>query len=213
MYRLAFLSFLFATPLAAQGVAATTPPPTASVPTWPNATCPIMGKPVSMSLFVDTDLGRVYLCCKPCAKKVLADVPTAHKTAYPVVGPSANATCPISGEPIGTDAVTMTLQEHRFQVCCAACLPIARREAQVTLAKVTAAVVDLGNEACPITGEPVTANAFVVIDDTVVRLSSTKVVADAAKAPAATLAKARERVQTQPPRGRHEHAPKAEASQ
>ena len=60
-------------------------PPFVEVPTFPNATCPIMGKKVSLPLFVDTELGRIYVCCKPCFKKIRANVPVAHKTAYPVV--------------------------------------------------------------------------------------------------------------------------------
>ena len=180
--------------------------PAVAGPTFANATCPIMGKPVSMPLFVDTELGRFHVCCKPCIKKVLADVPAAHKTAYPNVQEVSNAVCPVSGAPIDADAVAVTLQGHRLRLCCAACAPAARQHSQVTLVKATRAnVVDAGNTTCPVTGKPVVANAFVVIDGTLVHLATPKAAADAAQDPAAVLAKAREIAKAQPPAPAHEH--------
>ena len=57
--------------------------PAVSVPIFPNPSCPIMGKPISTKLFTDTEMGRIYVCCKSCFKDVLADVPIAYRTAYP----------------------------------------------------------------------------------------------------------------------------------
>jgi len=187
--------------------------PRVDVPTFPNPTCPIMGKKVSMPLFVDTTLGRFYVCCKPCIKKVLADLPTAHKTAYPVVQEWKNGKCPVSGEAVGEDAVPITLQGHRFSLCCGACAERARTDSQPTLAKVTSAeVVDVGNTTCPLTGKPVAANAFARIGDSIVRLSSPALLEEVAKAPEATLAKAREIAKAQPPAPPHVHekSPKAD---
>jgi hypothetical protein len=165
-----------------------------------------MGKKVSMPLFVDTELGRFYVCCKPCYKKVLADLPTAHKTAYPNVQEVKNTTCPRSGEPIGKLAVEMTLQGHRFQVCCAGCVDGARQHSQVTLAKLTRDKLDdVDNSTCPLTGGAVAANAFVLIGDAIVHLADAKLVDDAAKDPAGTLAKARAIAKAQPKRPPHEH--------
>jgi hypothetical protein len=159
-----------------------------------------------MPLFVDTDLGRFYVCCKPCYKKVLADLPTAHKTAYPVLQEWKNEVCPMSGEPIGADAVPITLQGHRFMLCCTGCVAGARAESQVALAKITQPkTVDVGNTTCPVSGKATVANAFVRIDDHVVRLSSSALAADAAKDPAAVLAKARAIAKAQPPKPPHQH--------
>ena len=44
-----------------------------SVPTFQNVNCPIMGKPSSTSLFVDTPMGRIYTCCPPCNAKIRRD--------------------------------------------------------------------------------------------------------------------------------------------
>jgi uncharacterized protein (UPF0212 family) len=182
--------------------------PRVDVPISPNATCPIMGKKVSLPLFVDTELGRIWVCCKPCFKKILANVPKAHQTAYPVVQELANKVCPVSGEPIGEHKVAITLQATRLQLCCAGCADAARANSQVVLAKVNDdQLVDVGNDTCPQSGEPVQKNAFVVIDGNLVHLSSPKLVDDVRKAPAAALAKARELAKAQPPKQKHVHAP------
>jgi hypothetical protein len=180
--------------------------PAVEVPTFANATCPIMGKKVSMPLFVDTVLGRFYVCCKPCFKKILADVPAAHKTAYPVVETVKNTACPVSGEAIGEDAVEVTLQGYRFSVCCAGCVDDARKHSQVTLAKLTRTTsTDVGNATCPVTGNPVAANAFALVGDALVHLATPKAADELAKDPAAVLAKAQAIAKSQPPKPKHEH--------
>ena len=187
-------------------------PPVPSVPSAPNASCPIMGKKVSLPLFVDTELGRIYVCCKPCFKKVLADVPKAHQTAYPVVDDVKNTVCPVSGEPIGKDAAAVVLQQRRFQVCCEGCVAGAQKDAQVVLAKLAEPkLVDVGNTTCPLSGAPIAANAFVVIDGHVVRLAEQKLVEQTKQDPRAVLAKAQELAKAQPPKPKHVHQPKSEA--
>jgi hypothetical protein len=200
------LAVLFAAAPAQEPPAAKAAAPRVEVPTFANATCPIMGKPVSMPLFVDTELGRFYLCCKPCSKKVLADVQAAHKTAYPVVQELKNTVCPVSGEAIGEHALDVTLQGYRLKLCCSGCVAAAREHSQVTLVKATRPqVADAGNMTCPVTGKPVAANAFVVIDGTIVHLAGPKVADDVAKDPAAVLGKAKEIGKAQPPKAKHEH--------
>lgn len=202
---LPFVAWSLSSLLAAQSPAGE---PTAEVPAAPNASCPIMGKKVSLPLFVDTELGRIWVCCKPCFKKVLKDVPKAHQTAYPVVEAVANPTCPVSGEPIGEHKVEITLQQKRFSLCCHGCLETARAESQVVLAKLAEPqLVDVGNDLCPITGTKVTANQFVVIASHVVHLADAKAV-DAAKLDArGTLTKAQQLAAKQPSKPKHEHQP------
>jgi hypothetical protein len=206
-----FFSFLV-TVLTAQDPSAPSSPqapaaPKVEVPTFANATCPIMGKKVSMPLFVDTDLGRFYVCCKPCYKKILADVPKAWQTAYPVVAEAKNTVCPVSGEPIGELAVEVTLQGSKFKVCCEGCVAMARTHSQVTLAKVTQKDrTDVGNDTCPVTGKPVVANAFVVVDTAIVHLAEPKAADEVAKDPAGMLAKARAIAAAQPKKPKHEHS-------
>ncbi len=168
------------------------------VPTFPNATCPIMGKKVSQPLFIDTELGRFWVCCKPCFKKIRANVPAAHKTAYPVVTDAKNTTCPVSGKPIGEGAPLVTLQGHRFAVHSEAEVALAQQHSQTTLVKLLRpGVRDVGNKTCPLTGEAVAANAFVVIGDAIVHLAAGKGLADVKDA-SAVLAKAEELAKTPP---------------
>ncbi|HLU40057.1 MAG TPA: hypothetical protein VK081_11790 [Planctomycetota bacterium] len=191
MSRIPFLLLFLFTPLSAQQERAPADPPPVSVPAFPNSTCPIMGKKVSSRLFTDTEYGRIWICCKGCDKKILRDVEAAYKTAYPTTKEVANEVCPVSGEKLGEGAVEVTLQGHSFRVCCARCVPVAREHSQVTLARVTDAKVrDLRNAECPVTGEPVVANAFARVGDTIVRLSSPACVAALKKDPAGLLGKA-----------------------
>jgi hypothetical protein len=183
---------------------------TVEVPTFANPTCPIMGKKVSMPLFIDTELGRFYVCCKPCYKKIAADLQAAHKTADPVVQEVKNDVCPVSGEPIADGALAITLQGYSFKLCCAACVEHARMHSQITLTKLTRKVKDLGNDTCPVSGKPVTANAFALVGDTMVRLSSPLLVDDVRKDPAAVLEKAKAIAKAQPPKPPHEHRKPAE---
>lgn len=210
------LSTLLALGIPAQEPAPGKPAPTVEVPTFANATCPIMGKKVSMPLFVDTELGRFHVCCKPCYKKILADVPAAHKTAYPVVQETKNTICPVSGEAIGEAAVPLTLQGYSLRLCCAGCVERARADSQITLTKLTREkVTEVGNDTCPIDGAPVASNSFVLFGDALVRLSSPRHVEAVEKDPQAVLRRAVAIQQQQQPKPRHQHqqpppAPKAD---
>jgi hypothetical protein len=160
------------------------------VPAFGNATCPIMGKKVSQPLFVDTELGRFWVCCKPCFKKILANLPAAHKTAYPVVQDAKNTVCPVSGKPIAAGSPMVTLQGHRFAVHSEADVATAQKHSQVTLVKLLRpGVRDVGNTTCPLTDGPVAANSFVLLGDAIVHLAAGKGAADVKDA-AAVLAKA-----------------------
>lgn len=194
MNPLALVSLLvlpLARPLQDQAPAAPAGP-VVSVPSFPNTTCPIMGKPISSRLWVDTPKGRFWVCCKGCNVEILADVDTAHRAAYPVVKKLALERCPRTGEPLPPEAPTLVLQGFEIPLCCAPCRDDLVRDSQVVLARLQdPELVDLGNPLCPISGEAVRPNAFCVIDGSVVRLSDERRVEDARKAPAETLARAR----------------------
>lgn len=173
-----------------------TPPvatePAVTVPIFPNSTCPIMGKKVSTKLFIDIEYGRIYICCKGCDKKILRAPELAYKTAFPAIEKLENTVCPISGLPIGEAAVTVSLQGVEFRVASKAHAAAAIANAQIVLNKLKDPTLsDVDNRTCPITGEPVKANAFVIIGKHIVRLSSPDHLAAVEKAPTATLAKAR----------------------
>src|SRR5262245_40431258 len=154
-----------------------TPTPLVSVPTFENATCPIMGKPSSKALFTDTDFGRVYVCCPPCVKKIQADAERAAKAAYPVVKKAGNTVDPVTGATIGDKPVLLTLQGYEIALASEDSVKPARANSQIVLVKATRPdVVDVGNHTDPITGKPVVDNAFVLIDKDLVHLSAPSVV-------------------------------------
>ncbi len=164
-----------------------------TVPVFPNATCPIMGKPASNPLFADTDRGRIYICCKKCVSKIQADVEKAHKTAYPVIQKAGNATCPVTGEKIEKDSPTVVLQGYEISVCCEDCVQEVKTNSQIALVKATdSKVTDIENEICPITEKPVTQNAFCLIGKDLIHLSSTECVEQVKKDPKKALEKAKE---------------------
>lgn len=166
-------------PLAfADGPAPAAPPaPVVSVPTYANATCPIMGKPASKALFTDIDFGRVYVCCPPCIKKVQADPERASKAAYPVVKKAGNTVDPVTGEKVGDKPFLITLQGYEIALASEESAKVARANAQITITKaLNPDVADVGNGTDPVTGLPVADNVFVLIDKDLVRLSAPGVV-------------------------------------
>ncbi len=162
-------------------------------PVYPNASCPIMGKPVSTRLFAETDRGRIFVCCKSCVPDILSNVDIAYRTAFPSDKRIENAKCPVTGKEITKDSPTIVLQGFEFRVHDAAAAKIARDESQIALAKLNdPKLVDVENKVCPVTGAATTKNAFVLIEGHIVRLSSPKAIEEVQKDPKKVLAKAKE---------------------
>lgn len=172
-----------------------------TTPAYPNSTCPIMGKPISTKLFVDTEKGRIWVCCKSCNKEILADVAKAHQTAYPKIEKLQNELCPVTGKKIEKDAPRVVLQGFEFSVANKEAVALAQADAQVVLARLNdPKLVDVGNTVCPITGGAVGKNAFVVIGQSIVRVSSPKVLEEVKKDPAKALETARKSKETPAPK-------------
>lgn len=88
---------------------------------------------------------RVYrLCCKKCVgrfekdpakyvKEYETQVIAAQKPAYKLT------TCPISGKPLGDDAVDMVIQGRLVRVCCAGCVGPVKADPAAAFAKIDAA--------------------------------------------------------------------------
>jgi hypothetical protein len=167
-------------------------PPAVRVPVWPNPACPIMGKPISTKLYAETDHGRIWVCCKSCIVDIQADVPTAHRSAWPSVEKRANETCPVTGKAIGEESPRVVLQGYEFSVLDAKAAARARADHQATLAKLLEpALEDVGNATCPVTDQPVVANQIVVIGSSIVRVADARALEPIQADPAGVLAKAR----------------------
>lgn len=190
---------LAAAPLAAEPPAAAPAAPalTVTVPTYINTNCPIMAKPASKAMFAETSKGRIYVCCPPCIARILKDPERAYAAAYPTTKKAGNTVCPVTDKPLGADAVTVTLQGYEIGVC-ATCAEAARKNHQITLAKaLDPKIVEVRNETCPVTRQPVATNAFCVIGNELVHLSSPKAVDEVKKDPAKALKTAKEIVAEQ----------------
>jgi hypothetical protein len=162
------------------------------VPIHPNAACPIMGKPISTKLYAETERGRIWVCCKSCIVDILADVPTAHSSAWPTVEKLANERCPVTGEPIVEDSPRVLLQGYEFSVLDAKALARARADHQATLAKLLdPGLEDVLNATCPVTGQPATPNQIVVIGSAIVRVTDARALEPIEADPAGVLAEAR----------------------
>jgi len=163
----------------------------ATVPAYPNVSCPVMGKPISSRLWTDTEFGRIWICCKGCDRKIALDVAAAYKTAYPRTKQLENKLCPVSGKPIEGAAATIDLQGHVVRLHRPECVAVARADAQVVLAKAIAPeLVEVGNPTCPVSGKPVEKNRFCVIDGRIVRLATAEALDGARKDPKGTLERA-----------------------
>jgi hypothetical protein len=169
-----------------------------TVPVYENRTCPIMGKPASKVMWAETEQGRIYVCCPPCIAKIKQDPARAYAAAYPTVKKAGNAVCPVTGKTLGADAQTIVLQGYEIGLAPGAeTLAAAKEDKQVVLAKaLNPKVVDVGNRTCPITKKPVVPDAYCLVGDSLIRLSSPEAVAEVKKDPAAALKAAKDSVAT-----------------
>lgn len=178
-------------PPARSAPAQAVPAPRVRVPAYRNASCPIMGKPVSHRLAVDTEHGRIWLCCKACIAPVRADPAAAHRMAYPVEVEVERERCPVTGKPLGAGSVRVVLQGRAFRVADEAAAAAARAASQRTLALLLEpSLIDVANPECPIDDAPVGPDAFVVVDDRLIRLSQEAHASEVERAPDAALRRA-----------------------
>lgn len=170
--------------------------PVVEVPIHPNTTCPIMGKAISTRLFVDTDKGRFWVCCKACYEEILAELDLAHQTAYPEVVKLELKNCPITGEELPENPHRLVVQGFDVPLCCEPCVPKFLADSQIHLALLAnPKLKDLRNPLCPITGGEVTANSYCTIDGVLVRLSSPRAVEEVKKDAAKALTAAKKSVE------------------
>ncbi len=148
--------------------------PAVSVPFVGNATCPAMGKATKPDVFVATEKGAIYLCCKGCTEKVTKDPAAAYAKAYPKTEKLGNKLCPVTAETIKAgEGKAVTYKGYEIMACCPGCekAVIANGDIIVTLLT-NPKIVDVRNANDPVTGKPAVDNTFVLIGDDLVHLSS-----------------------------------------
>ena len=135
-------------------------------PSYPLATCVVSGEELgSMGDPIEHVVsGRlVRLCCKGCIKKVDASpasfiakvdeaVIQAQKADYPLT------TCPVSGEPLGDEAVDNVVGTRLVRTCCKRCSAPIAKETGKYLPIVDKAYMDAQRptypaKTCPVSGE------------------------------------------------------------
>lgn len=167
--------------------------PNVVVPAFPNAVCPVMGKPASLKLFVDTPRGRIYVCCVSCNKKIRADPESMHKSAYPEIKKLDNVVCPVSGKKLLPDSPRMVLQRFEFGIFEPSLAKAAADDSQWILTHLTnPKATAIGNETCPVTGKPTEKLLIALVGDEVVRLSSMQCVEELKSDPERYVQKAKD---------------------
>lgn len=115
---------------------------------YPLDTCVVSGEAIGSGGMEPVDVVRegrlVSLCCKGCVKELDKDpaaafakidraVIQAQSPSYPL------ATCPVSGEALGDDAISLVQGTKLVKVCCKGCGKDLRADPAAVMAKVDAA--------------------------------------------------------------------------
>ena len=89
----------------------------------PQTVCPVMGKPIDSSAFIDIQGQRVYFCCPGCEKKLKADPDKYFKKAADnnVLFENIQTRCPVSGEEIDKTQY-VDWNGRRIYFCCKKCV-------------------------------------------------------------------------------------------
>ena len=131
------------------------------------AKCPITGKPVDVSIKLDTDKGPVYFCCKGCPKEYKAneakyeDKVDEQRQAMAHMD-HVQVTCPLSGKPVSDKAVSDQNGE-KVHFCCDKCKESYEKDPAKYNAKLEESVTY--QTKCPVMGEPIDAKSYVELAD------------------------------------------------
>ncbi len=91
----------------------------------PQATCPVSGKPVDKSVYVDYQGQRIYFCCANCPKEFRKN-PEKYFAKFEAEGielENIQTACPVSGEKLGEhgEAASIRYKGRTVKFCCPAC--------------------------------------------------------------------------------------------
>jgi hypothetical protein len=194
MLRIVPISLVLACALLAQGDKPATDSKAAkaevTVPSYRNASCPLMGKPAKDDVFVDSAHGRVWLCCKNCLAKAKKDPDGTYAKAYPTATKVNNKMDPIDGKPV-KDGVTVVYQGYEINLSDASHAKAVLQNGDVYVTLLTKPDVrDVKNTKDPVNGNAVADNMVVLIGNSLVHISSADSIEAIKKDPAKSLEKA-----------------------
>lgn len=91
----------------------------------PQASCPVSGKAINKSVFVDHQGQRIYFCCADCPAAFKAN-PEKYYAQFEKDGielENIQTTCPVSGEKLGEhgEGTSVSYKGRTVRFCCAAC--------------------------------------------------------------------------------------------
>jgi YHS domain-containing protein len=85
--------------------------------------CPIMKNPIDEEAYVESQGQKVYFCCPGCDKKFLKD-PEKYFSEMKTrgeVSENIQTVCPVSGEDLDENKVSLTLPGRKVFFCCKKC--------------------------------------------------------------------------------------------
>ena len=83
------------------------------IPFFGNETCPVTGKPINQTKYVESGSQRAYYCCGNCQTKAKADPKAALAAAYKDLKAADNKICPVSGDKIEKEKAKEVTFESR----------------------------------------------------------------------------------------------------
>jgi YHS domain-containing protein len=121
------------------------------VPFFGNETCPMTGKPINKSKYVESAGQKAYFCCNNCLAKAKADPKAAVAAAYKAPTAIANKTCPVSGHAIEAGkGVEVAFESRKIQLCCQDCVKEFNATPLLCVTKAVYGAEDLKNKTCPV---------------------------------------------------------------
>jgi YHS domain-containing protein len=123
----------------------------AVIPFFGNATCPMSGKPINKTKYVESDGQRAYYCCGNCQGKAKADAKAAVAAAYKDAKAANNKKCPVSGHDIDAKkAKEMTWQGQKVMLCCGDCVAAFNKDPMLYVTMAVYGAEDAKNKNCPV---------------------------------------------------------------
>ncbi|HEX9793260.1 MAG TPA: hypothetical protein VGC54_04690 [Planctomycetota bacterium] len=124
--------------------------------------CPVGGKPIDKTKFVDYEGQRVYFCCDKCpvAFKQFPDKYLFAMYKAGVQPENTQTTCVVSGEKLENRDHFAQVLNKRVYTCCDKCLAKVKAEPAKYFDKLEGRKAQ---SVCPLTGEPIDGEAFATI--------------------------------------------------
>jgi YHS domain-containing protein len=123
----------------------------AVIPFFGNEKCPLTGKAINKTKFVESDGERVYFCCGKCMKESEKKKRETVAAAYKETIPVANKSCPVCGKAIEADkGKDVAWQGRKVMVCSAECVSGFKKSPFVYTTKAVYGAEDLANKKCPV---------------------------------------------------------------